>query len=628
MKPSGLVAALALALVLASAAAAGPPPSLTGQARAFVLSRLGVPTGQEQARVGDRAGACTPGSGILCSVVDVPLDRTGVVPGTIPLQVEVLPAQGTPRGAMFLIAGGPGQGSAHSFDLSSPIEVGLYRLMFPGYTLVAYDDRGTGGSGLLDCPALQAVVSSDSDSRLVADCAALLGPQRDFYSTGDHVEDLDAVRQSLGLDKVGLYGTSYGTKLAIAYALAHPDHVERLLLDSVLPPELPDPLATNVLSALPGTLGAFCAAGRCRAATPDFAGDVTAVANALAAKPLQGKVLLPGGGSKAVALSGVDFLGMIVDADLNPGLAAELPAAVHAARLGSPQALLRTFYLDSLASAEAAPDLSFALLAATDCHDGPFPWAPDSATADRPAALQAAIAALPAGSFGPFGSWAAALGNASLCVGWPSPSGGVTLGAGPLPDVPVLAISGGFDMRTPTAGAFSVAARFPQGHVLVVPGVGHSVLGVDISGCSQQAVHTWMVGGQVPARCARPPALVADVPAYPAPLKRPATPAQTLAIATKTYREAQALWLMTSGLTGRSATVSGLYGGKLVSTARTFRFAGYSIEPGIALTGTLELRQFGPPLVFQGTATVGGPLAARGALRVLGSNLRGTLGGR
>ena len=90
----------------------------------------------------------------------------------------------------------------------------------------------------------------DVETALAAECAASLGPQRDFYSTHEHAEDLEAVRQALGVDKVALWGTSYGTKLALAYALAHPDHVDRLLLDSVVPPER-DPYETSVLQALP-----------------------------------------------------------------------------------------------------------------------------------------------------------------------------------------------------------------------------------------------------------------------------------------------------------------------------------------------------------------------------------------
>src|SRR6476646_6575442 len=100
---------------------------------------------------------CPGKSGVECGTVPVPLDRTGIVSGTIGLHVEVLPAAGTARGVMFLIAGGPGQGSAGSFDLGPGFNRDLMQYMFPGYTLVAFDNRGTGQSGVLRCPALQAI---------------------------------------------------------------------------------------------------------------------------------------------------------------------------------------------------------------------------------------------------------------------------------------------------------------------------------------------------------------------------------------------------------------------------------------------------------------------------------------
>ena len=306
-------------------------PRLAGLAR-VEASRSPVGLGAVQSRAGTPCGQ-TPG--LLCSQVDVPLDRTGVVPGTVSLHVETLPPVGTPRGAIFLIAGGPGQGSAHVFDLGSPTAAAMYRYFFPGYTLVAYDDRGTGASGVLRCPGLQTSLSIDAETGLAAACATSLGPLRDFYSTHEHAEDLEAVRQQLGVDKVALWGTSYGTKLAVAYALAHPDHVERLLLDSVVPPELPDPYEANVLRSMPAALSAFCAGGLCRSATADFAGDVVTVANRLAAKPLTLKVLQPNGTRKIEHINGLALLSVVVDADLNPGLAADLPAAAHAARLGN-----------------------------------------------------------------------------------------------------------------------------------------------------------------------------------------------------------------------------------------------------------------------------------------------------
>src|SRR6185312_7464986 len=107
--------------------------------------------------------------------------------------------------------------------------------------------------------------------------------------------------------------------------------------------------------------------------------------------------------------------------------AAELPAVVHAARVGNSQPLLRLARIHQATNASPSADLSFGLYAATVCRDGPFPWQPDTPEADRPALLAAAVKALPAGSLGPFGTWATRFGNADFCLDWPSPSGGAPL---------------------------------------------------------------------------------------------------------------------------------------------------------------------------------------------------------
>jgi pimeloyl-ACP methyl ester carboxylesterase len=562
----------------------------------------------------------------VCSQIDVPLDHSGQVGGSISLHVEVLPAAGVPKGVMFLIAGGPGQASARVFDLGSPPSAAGYRYLFPGYTLVAYDGRGTGGSGLLDCPSFR---SAGPASSLGSACAAALGPHRDFYGPADQAEELETVRQALGFDRIALWGTSYGTKLALAYALAHPDHIERLLLDSVVPLELPDPFEANVLRMLPTALANFCAGAACGTATPDFAGEVVALANALAAWPLNGTVLQLNGRTRAAQLSGLQFLRIVLAADLNPGLAAELPAAVHAARLGHPQPLLRMAAL-LVGSNESADDFSLALYAAAVCRDGPFPWQAASPLADRPGLVNAAIDALPAGSLGPFGSWAAGLGAVGLCLGWPSPAGGSSLGAGPLPNVPMLALSGGFDMRTPTIDALSVTSRFPQGHLLTVPGVGHAVL-VN-SACAQEAVRGWILRQTVPGRCSRPKALIAPLTSYPATSPAHTSPAadarQTLATAASTIREAEATWLLTVGSGRSAATVAGIYGGKLATSRRTLTLVGYSIAPGVTLSGQLKLAKFTFPLAFTGSVTVTGAAASPGVLTAWGAHLYGTLGGR
>src|SRR5436189_2526954 len=323
--------------------------------------------------------------GLECTTVTVPLDRSGATPGTVSLHVEELPAPGKPRGVLFFVAGGPGQASAGTFQLgANAID---WRDQFPGYTLVAFDNRGTGKSGVLRCPELQAdpFASGARAQALTAKCATEIGPGRAFYSTRDHADDIDAVRQALGVDKIALSGTSYGTQLSVAYALTYPSHVERLLLVSVADLRGRDPFSLDVLRQMPKGLASLCSGGLCKAATSNFVGEVVKLANRMAAHPVTGKVAKPGGGTRTVRATGFDFLsGAVLDSDLNAGLAAELPAAVHAALRGRTRPLLRLVQLDRQTAITSAADLSMGLFTATVCDDGPFPWAPETPLGQRP----------------------------------------------------------------------------------------------------------------------------------------------------------------------------------------------------------------------------------------------------
>lgn len=600
---------------------------LLGLAAAVVLAAPG------QARAAIPLTPC-PGKtdGVQCGTVNVPLDRTGATAGTIGLHIEVLPPSGLPRGTMFLVAGGPGQGSAHAYNLGDKDSAEFMQAMLPGYTLVAFDNRGTGDSGLIDCPALQAssYVSAEQGAVLARDCAAIIGPQRQFYATRDHAEDIDAVRAALGVPKIGLMGVSYGTKLSLAYALAHPANVERLLLDSMVQPSFPDPFERNVLSNMPDTLASFCGGGGCNGAT--FAREVATLANRIEAKPISGKIIVPNGTLKTVRMNGEQLIWMLIDTDLSPGLAAATPAAVHAALKGAVRPLLRLYDFDLRTSSLTSEDLSFGLNAATNCADGLFPWSPGAPPSARRGAIDAALAALPSGAFGPFGEWAARTGTAFFCEQWPSPSGSTPLGPGPLPNVPVLAVNGGYDLRTPTQSALAVISKFPQGRLIVVPGVGHSVLTADFSYCSQRAVRAWILGTlQAPtqAACPRVPPLVKTLGAFPArPAKRSVT--STLAAAAKTLREAESVWLQLL-FSSTAFTPRGIYGGKLVGAKKgdAFTLAKYSVAPGVFLSGKLSFVDVGPPSTYKGTVKVSGPAAVAGTLTVTAKGaLSGKLGGR
>ena len=563
-------------------------------------------------------------NGLFCTTLSVPLDYANPAAGQVPLYIEELPAAGKPRGVMIMLAGGPGQASAETFNLG--LKAAYWRAFFPGYTLVAYDDRGTGKSGALDC----------ARAPTIAACGSAI-TTRAYYTTPEHGEDIESVRLALGADKVAVWGVSYGTKHAVAYALAHPTHVERLLLDSEVLPDKNtiDPLSLRVV---PASVNGICANNPC-AGIPPGAGDrLVQLANQLQAHPVTASISFgPTLAPFQVMLDGQALLSLAYESDLSSAVSSQLPAAVDAALAGWMLPLERLAFLDQVNNTASASDVNIALLLTTNCGDGPFPWDPNATPDARQAALDAAIAALPAGSVGPFGSWALQSLLPFLCVSWPSPSGGAVYGAGPLPDVPVLVLTGDRDIRTPTEGARAIAARFRQGHVLVVPGAGHSVL--NHSACAANAVRGWLNGATPPTVCTKfslyvPPlgAWRKSVAVTPPVARVPGLAGKTLAALLRTIHDAEDNWLLTRG---SQETTSGLAGGRLTpDPGGVIRLQGYSSVGGLTLSGNIVLRMdpYGDPVVpltvQYALLSVGGPGAAHGRIRLSGNQLTGTLARR
>jgi pimeloyl-ACP methyl ester carboxylesterase len=597
---------------------------------------------------------CDKGKPLLCGQVEVPLDYSGKIPDTIKLSFVKLPAKGTPRGTMFMIAGGPGQGSIEAYGLKH--EGAFFQSAFPGYDLVAFDDRGTGISAPLSCPALeQRIVTAGAfeTADLVGICGRQLGDYRLYFGTRDHADDLEMVRRALGLGKIGLYGVSYGTKESMAYVMAYPQNVERVLLDSVVPPEGPDLYSLDTLAAIPVAMGRLCGGGACEGLTTDLGRDVATLANRFEAKPLflmevqdPTKIAIRGKPIPVVKvhLDGYRFMNLIVDADLLPPVANELPAAIAAAVHGWYEPIKRLYLLD--AGSGVFKDIDVGLFAATTCDDGTFPWSPLSDPTGHLGAYKAAVAALPSGATGIFGSWSAEFGTAAMCIDWPSPSGARALTANPLPDVPVLVLSGDRDTRTPTPGGKLVASRFPHSYLTVVPGVGHSVLGSDFGGCAESSVVGWLDGKIPPPICPPSPPLLTvkgifskNLASTPVVGKVGGKPGKTLGAVVSTLEDAFDLFLFEQFSVGLDDTPGllakpGLAGGLIVSKAipagfaRQFELTRYSVVPGVEVSGILKIFPSGLPLQFQGNLVVTGDKAAKGKLTLRASSLSGTLGGK
>ena len=193
----------------------------------------------------------------------------------------------------------------------------------------------------------------------MANCANRIGPRRAFYTTADTVLDIDALRQALGADKIALMGISYGTNVALQYARAFPEHVDRLILDSIVGPDGPDAFLLDTYRNLPRVLDRAVratarAATRPRTRWPTWA---RSCARINASGPLRGDYYDADGRKRATQYSTPDELSfLLIAGDLNPFLQAALPAghqrraprrhrAAHAPaahRPGRPDARART----------------------------------------------------------------------------------------------------------------------------------------------------------------------------------------------------------------------------------------------------------------------------------------------
>jgi pimeloyl-ACP methyl ester carboxylesterase len=441
-----------------------------------------------------------------CARISVPLDRTGAVPGRVSLLVKRIRARRRPaRSALFVLAGGPGQSATETFGEEA------LSVLYPGYRrrdLIVFDQRGSGRSGLLRCPAIERTNLRDA-AGAAARCANRIGRRRAFYTSRDSVEDMEAIRAALGYERIALFGTSYGTKVALGYALGHPASVERIVLDSVVEAEGPNPLYLDTLEAVPRVLRTLCRS-RCREFTRDPVSDVRRLVARLADRRLRGHVVDARGKARRTSMDRSDLFIVLLVGDLNPGLRAAFPGAVRAALAGDPAPLLRlrsrAFQLDGKPPPPRV--LSSMLYTATTCEETPFPWlrtSPPDAGARR-AQTEAAAAAVPASAFLPFDRTTVIENDLTqLCERWPTAPAAPAFGPGPPPNVPVLLIEGEDDLRTPIENARRVAGLFPRSRLLVAPQTGHGALGADPTGCTSVAFGRFMQGRRFTTRCARAP---------------------------------------------------------------------------------------------------------------------------
>jgi pimeloyl-ACP methyl ester carboxylesterase len=233
-----------------------------------------------------------------CGTFTVFEDRQAGSGRQIPLHIVVLPSlsdQGRAAPLVFL-AGGPGQGAAVMAELVGAAFARVRRHR----DIVLVDQRGTGRSHPLDCPAgddslSAAFANEDEVLRLLEACLATLDADVRFYTTSLAMDDLDDVRRHLGYEQINLYGGSYGTRAALVYLRRHGAHVRSVVLDGAAPTDMRLPLfsARDAERALGALLTDCDADEACRSAHPGLSGRVRALIARLDNHPARVRLIHP-----------------------------------------------------------------------------------------------------------------------------------------------------------------------------------------------------------------------------------------------------------------------------------------------------------------------------------------------
>lgn len=576
-------------------------------------------------------GPCRHSTDFACGHLTVPLDPSGSTPGTISLAIRRhRAALGPAKSAVIALAGGPGQPAI-------PFTADFAEILGPilrTRDLIVFDQRGTGRSHPLACHAFEGRGEEGGPGATVRRCAKQIGSSRRFYTTADSVADIEAIRVAGGYEKLVLYGTSYGTKVAEQYAEAHPSHVEALVLDSVVPPAGPEPLGRATFAAVPRVLKGLCAFRGCAGITRNPVRNLRRLVHRIGAGRLRGTALGGHGVPHPVRVSTNDLVDLLLEGDLDPLLRSEFPAAIRSALTGDRAPLSRLLMRAEGEEGGGPAEIDLPLYYATSCEEQPFPWSRASSPRKRLAEAKAKVDSLPASALSPFTAKnMLALSDMPECAFWPFPTRTPpAAGAGALPAVPTLILSGRNDLRTPTSEARQVAAAIRGSHLLVVPNAGHDVLGTEQSSCGLNALHAFFAKKAIKRCASKPPArFLRPTPLAPRSLgevhsakgyrDRSGRTLGALAMALIDLDRQIALQVLAGEGSERgggfTVSVGGLRHGWAHLAPRQLTLHDYSYVPGMTISGYVRAES--------AKLTIGGSAAAHGTLRL---NPHGRLLGR
>lgn len=415
-----------------------------------------------------------------CGRLVVPENRDRPDDRRIDLAVALVPSRSKqPRpDPVFMLAGGPGQAASEAF----PGAAGAFRDILRDRHVVLVDQRGTGGSHPLECPAPQDAEGSDlaetgdpaAARRLAERCLTGLEADPRFYTTSDAVLDLEAVREAIGAAQVNLVGISYGTRVALEYLRRHPQRTRSVVLDGVVPPELAlgAEHARNLEDALDRHFAACEADATCRAQFGSPRDQLERLLAGLDAQPRRVRYRDPVSDAvREEELTRAAVAGVVRLYAYTPQLAAMLPRTLAEANEGRPEVLMAQARMIELLIGEQislGPQLSVSCAEDADR----LRVNPDDARTLLGTEFVEALLA--------------------QCEVWPRGRRPADFNEPVTSDRPVLLLSGELDPVTPPRYGEAVVRHLANGRHLVARGQGHNAM---LAGCMPRLMARFVEAG-------------------------------------------------------------------------------------------------------------------------------------
>ncbi len=423
------------------------------------------------------AGPSFPSMKARCGTLARPENPDDPASGTIDLRVVVVPALNLKPlpDPVVPLAGGPGQGAVQFYTFYSRAFENLRR----DRDILLVDQRGTGESALMDCPVdlaeLEGDYSIDETVQFMRDCLEQLPHDPRYFTTSVAVEDLEAVREALGYPTLNVYGVSYGSRMAQHYARRFPDTTRTIMLDGVVPPQLPlgPDIAIEAQKALDNIFARCAEDEACNERFPDLAEDFEKLKRRLDKTPVNVDAAHPVTGEVESVRFGREQLAASIRLNAySPSSIAMLPLLISEAVNGNYAPLVAQYQMTVMNISEA---LALGMHNSIMCtEDVPF-YAPESFDQT----------ALEASYMGPMQIEALQ----AICSVWPT--GPIDEGfREPLStDIPTLLLSGSADPITPPAYADMAARHLKRAWLLTGEHQGHGQLAV---GCMPRIVEQFV----------------------------------------------------------------------------------------------------------------------------------------